>query len=426
MKKIYSLLLPLVALAALSSCKNEVDDIFDQSSSARIEEAIQSCNNVLTAAPNGWVMTYKGASQYGCYNVLCKFNTDSTVNITNELGTASAGTHYSLKQSQGVLLSFDEYNKAIHTFSDPVADVGDRGKGFEGDLEFRVQKASADSVVLLGKKHEDRIIMTPIPANITWIQYLQAIKTTKNNMAAPKYRLILNGDTLTAQCKYHTLIASDNVGNQTILPFVYTPDGLRLYQPMVVKSPKHPDGTIVTGFTYKGDTICNDVTDTNIKLIQVFRVADSFIEGIWSYVPSLNVSSAAAVAWTHANTTTQSVGFTVVYAFMGYSEGTFTLNVAIRSGGTYIGEMYFEVVATSKDEITLAYTGKANANGSFMYKSLGWGPFIEQLGTADKPRKFRITANDIKAPTRITLTDESDATNVIVFANGVVPLSSSN
>lgn len=42
----------------------------------------------------------------------------------------------------------------IHFFSDPANPdgIGDNGKGMEGDLELRVLTATADSVVMLGKK----------------------------------------------------------------------------------------------------------------------------------------------------------------------------------------------------------------------------------------------------------------------------------
>src|SRR3712207_8641346 len=51
-----------------------------------------------------------------------------------------------------------------------VAEVGVAGRGFEGDFEFRVLSAAADSVVLEGKKHGARIVMTPMPAETKWVE----------------------------------------------------------------------------------------------------------------------------------------------------------------------------------------------------------------------------------------------------------------
>ena len=64
------------------------------------------------------------------------------------------------------MLSFDSFNSALHKYSDPVGvlngkAIGQNGKGFEGDFEFRVMSCSKDSVVLEGRKHGDRVVLTP-------------------------------------------------------------------------------------------------------------------------------------------------------------------------------------------------------------------------------------------------------------------------
>ena len=58
MKKIYNLLFLLTALMTYSSCTSEVDDVFDKSSSERIEETMSNTNAILKANTKGWIMKY--------------------------------------------------------------------------------------------------------------------------------------------------------------------------------------------------------------------------------------------------------------------------------------------------------------------------------------------------------------------------------
>ena len=143
MKKLYSLLFALTSILLLGACTPEVDSVFDKSSANRIAESISNTKALLAAAPNGWRMAYYGAEQYGGYNIFCKFDTAENVKVMEETDMSKAESHYTVSQSQGVQLSFDTFNKAFHKFSDPVgkldgAQVGQAGKGFECDFEFRV------------------------------------------------------------------------------------------------------------------------------------------------------------------------------------------------------------------------------------------------------------------------------------------------
>lgn len=55
---------------------------------------------------------------------------------------------YTLKHENGILLSFDTYNRIFHQFSDPQSD----GIGFGGDYEFYVMEHTSDHIVLKGKR----------------------------------------------------------------------------------------------------------------------------------------------------------------------------------------------------------------------------------------------------------------------------------
>ena len=122
MRKLYNIIIAIVAIVSLASCTGEVDDIFDRSSADRMTEAIATDRQMLVDAPNGWLMQYFCENTYGGYNVFVKFNDDNTATVANEvfeLGSRET-SHYKLEQSMGVVLSFDEYNELFHFFSAPA------------------------------------------------------------------------------------------------------------------------------------------------------------------------------------------------------------------------------------------------------------------------------------------------------------------
>lgn len=135
----------------VAACTPEVDDKFDNSSAERATMSQAETQKILESQTNGWIMHMYGTLTYGGFNVYCNFK-DSKVTVASEFygPEETATSHYKLEQSSGTVLSFDEYNPIFHYFSDPsITDFGSLGKGFNGDLEFRVLSASADSVVLL-------------------------------------------------------------------------------------------------------------------------------------------------------------------------------------------------------------------------------------------------------------------------------------
>ena len=125
MKKIYSLAFALVALLAITSCKNEIDDVFDQPSAERISAELQKTKEVLTSAKNGWCLEFFGKRDLGGYNILLKFDANNNVTAASELTedvNETATSHYALTQSKGAILSFDTYNSIYHKFAAPVPD----------------------------------------------------------------------------------------------------------------------------------------------------------------------------------------------------------------------------------------------------------------------------------------------------------------
>lgn len=64
----------MAAMLLSVACTPEVDDKFDQPASQRVEAALAETRQLLEDAPNGWIMYYYGNTDFGGYNVHCKFN----------------------------------------------------------------------------------------------------------------------------------------------------------------------------------------------------------------------------------------------------------------------------------------------------------------------------------------------------------------
>lgn len=253
-QKIYNVV-GMLALLLLGACSlHEEDNFFDDSSANRISEALKSYNEILVAPENGWVMEYypAGNQVYGGYNILVSFNEDGSVKVASELYQSNdyVTSLYTLKQSAGPVLTFDSYNEIMHLFSEPEGGLG-------GDYEFTIMSATPDKVVMSGTKTRNMIVLTPMPSEQTWDNYLDNVVKVQDDIFLGSFRLIVNGKvvgTVMQDYNVFTLTYTES-GDKSDIPFVYTPDGLKLYEPIVI------DGVTIS--TFRADVpnvsfICKD------------------------------------------------------------------------------------------------------------------------------------------------------------------------
>lgn len=304
MKKIYNILFTLIAVLSFTSCSNDIDEVFDKPSAERVNDAIAEYKTVLTSAENGWLMKYypKANTKYGGYNLLLKFGTDGNVTaMSDALGADTKATsHYKLEQSASIVLSFDEYNKVIHFFSDPANPdgIGDNGKGMEGDLEFRVLTATADSVVMLGKKRGTKIVMTPMAKDADWTETINHIDDLEQEMQFPKYTCEVNDVKYVATTSYRTITftSSNAEEGSTTEPYIVTDKGIEFYEPITL------NGVTVKGFNYKGgDNYEFESTDAAVKMLGVVPpISEQVISGDWFFSVA-NMGSYTQAYWNAGN-----------------------------------------------------------------------------------------------------------------------------
>lgn len=402
-------------LTTFASCSFEVDDIFDKNATERITEAIETDNNILVSAPNGWIIQYYGDTQYGGYNMLAKFNADSTVAVANPiLGDSVYVSHYKFEQSQGVLLSFDSYNAAIHFFSDPAnpAGVGTNGKGMLGDFEFRVLSASADRIEMEGKKHGTRVVMTAINENDSWDDVLSRLDDMDSKMFKLYYDLVVDGDTIRAyrNSNFNVISFTDENNIEYDMPYIVTDYGYSLYEDINI------NGKTVSGFAYSKDKVFKATNDSSVSLIPYTPpITEQFVAGCW-YISYSNLSSYGKKYFNVVKAGADSQGETLINMMFGTktissSYGS-AFGITFNSDGWW-GQYVFNYTIIDKTHITLEYTGTNVLNGDYYATYANYHYSAVPFGYYKSPKTFELTTDDLDAPSYVILNDVNDSTNVI-------------
>ena len=421
MKKTYRLLFALTALIFTAACTPEVEDAFDKPSPDRIAEAISETKDILTAAPNGWKMAYQGSGGFGGFNILCKFDKKDNVFCEEESDHAKATSHYTVQQGQGVLLSFDSFNAALHKYSDPVGkingkSVGKDGKGFQGDFEFRVMSCTKDSIVLEGRKHGDRVVMTPMPEDLTWDSFFTQIATVASGMSSERYNIIIDKDTLPARMNLHTLHTTDKNGKAVAIPFIYTPQGIE-----VLKADSL-NGRKLTAFTYSTDDKWVDPNDKNVMLSpRDITPLEAFFSDNWTI--NVGYSSTAEMnVWKAAAAYAASKNMEIVTVYFSTTPGFLSLS-------SYVGEDWGNLrtlySTSGKDQITIKGfrpnpKGTANErNGAVFYNQYKLKDIANTFLVNGQATDYTLSIDNPKHPLWLRMTSNSHDEVSFVFYRGI-------
>lgn len=421
MKKTYRLLFALTALVFTASCTPEVEDAFDKPSPDRIAEAISETKDILTAAPNGWKMAYQGSGGFGGFNILCKFDKEDNVFCEEESDHAKATSHYTVQQGQGVLLSFDSFNAALHKYSDPVGkingkSVGKDGKGFQGDFEFRVMSCTKDSIVLEGRKHGDRVVMTPMPEDLTWDSFFTQIATVASGMSSERYNIIIDKDTLPARMNLHTLHTTDKNGKAVAIPFIYTPQGIE-----VLKADSL-NGRKLTAFTYSTDDKWVDPNDKNVMLSpRDITPLEAFFSDNWTI--NVGYSSTAEMnVWKAAAAYAASKNMEIVTVYFSTTPGFLSLSSYVGDNWGNLRTLYS---TSGKDQITIKGfrpnpKGTANErNGAVFYNQYKLKDIANTFLVNGQATDYTLSIDNPKHPLWLRMTSNSHDEVSFVFYRGI-------
>jgi len=431
MKKIYYWVAVCGMATAMTSCELKEDMNFDETASMRSEANIQHVHEILQSAENGWLMEYYGNLNFGGYNVMVKFTEDQVTvgsekwgsnhvaGIDTEGKAITTTSHYKMEQSMGTILSFDEYNETFHYYSMPNNPdyTYDTAEGLSGDFEFRVMSASADSVILRGKKNNNRIVMTPIPATKTWESIITAASETARFMESSSYTLSgedyqdtvkIDVTTNSYRCLIFTYTDSVDMTQTIAAPYIVKDDGYWFYSPVTV------NGVELDGLL-KGDTEDYFLFRNNSKLqldSYMPPLAEHLSTGTW-YLNYGSLNDYARPMWDAMMEVLKTAGknndmIKIYTATIGLtSDNKLAASMSTSTDAPYWG-MSVTTVADDKVVINSNSTLR-NKAGRDYYNKYKWKDVLNTMFG----HTFTITSDNLRHPSYLQLIDDANPTNVI-------------
>ena len=126
MKKIIYIV-SLLSLVMLGGCKNEMEELFDESPDVRAEKYNLNNKKILVDQDLGWVGYYSSIDQIGAWKIAMKFNANGEVRLKSEKINISAQFKYK---------RFDEESSVVKEYSEniPVIDIDAKDETINYDI----------------------------------------------------------------------------------------------------------------------------------------------------------------------------------------------------------------------------------------------------------------------------------------------------
>lgn len=166
MKQLF--ILTLIILVFITGCKqSNTDLIFGETPDVRMNAAQKAFKEQLISAPYGWKVSNSTVLK-GTFGYYMDFDADGNtdrVRMISDFNTETISktreSAYRVKLVNAPILSFETYSY-IHLLGDPNSNVagGVSGVGFKGDIEFVFERATADSIFLVGRKFSTKMILS--------------------------------------------------------------------------------------------------------------------------------------------------------------------------------------------------------------------------------------------------------------------------
>lgn len=414
------------ALLMSTSCKNEVEDIFDDSAANRIENALVEYSDVLTSAPNGWVMQYFANGDEPGASFVMKFSTDGSVNIAS----ANYSNNYQLQQEtslfemiadNGPVLTFNTYNNVFHVFSDPGIDPEAVGIGHGGDYEFMVMKAQADTVILRGKKTSITALLLPLKDGETAEQYFDNLIAHRDAMFNSKFStLVLHSEGQNyelSDCSSGLISVvpegGDPVTDTKYYPYVLTEKGFRFISAWEGYGPGNTEGQSFSEFAFdeSGKLLC---LDDNASYISCDVPAKVFASQTlkWTIDPETLGGEFPAAYQAVVD------GCKAAFPKLAFKLFRFTYVASAKKFALYFENgsakcnLYLDIVVENDNTVKISYNGTGDKNGvAHLSKVPAFTSFLDLLSKSS----FTVTANSTTAPTKLSLTSGNNLINVDLF-----------
>ncbi len=400
MKKIHCLLLLLTGCFLFQSCLKEEEDLFEGTPSERMEKTLKEYRDVLSSAEYGWAFGYypEANQSYGGYNFALQF-TESSVKAFFELApsTMSEESLYKLTSDDGPVLSFDTYNMFLHYFAEPSPDMY---QGLQGDHEFVLMGLSEDknTIQLKGKKTGNRMTLNRLTESPA--EYLGKITAISELFSAPAYGLTVNGQEVACAVSSNVLsyqyMGQDDAAVSGSVAFRYTTTGISFYKETEIA------GVSFSELLFADDKMTS--SDGSVVMMPVIPpLSQQFANGDWFFAYN-QISPVLQPYFNMGKEGSASEGEEIGYMYMGTGDSGYGFN--FYSGG-YVGALIYECTILSDDEVNLKLVDLDN-NGSYYYQYCNYNYIAAAIGDPTNGYTYKLTADDEKNPTLITLTDKAD------------------
>ena len=444
MKKFLNIsLLALIAFSSLTlgSCKNEVDEIFDEDAVARLEKAKAEYSEILTSNGGKWQLEYYANSDEPGYIYLMTFNTNGSVTISGKnkwisyvngssnTGSIAYGSETSLWEvitDNGPVLSFNSFNKVFHLFADPEdipsmsdEDDNEQGYGHRGDYEFNLMKYSNDTLYLSGKKYGLDMIMTRVDASVDDEVYMNEVVAMADsffNAKVPQVYINLPSGVRWVVKNGATSILkmfredADEISTAETHNVIITHDGLSFMNPVTL------DGYTIQNFIRQADgsLLCRDDNQTTMTADPLSTVfANTSLK--WR----MDVNNAGGVFAEYISAlATELKAYnksTLSYAEMIYASNnsTYQLTFYIKKGSTtFKPTFYLMLEQVSGTQIKLNFQAEGDAAAkTYVLRCPTMQSIINELGA----HTFNMSANSLLAPVNMKLAEGSNASNYTIW-----------
>lgn len=284
MKKIIiALAIALVGFNFQSCSLHDDTDLFGQSAAERVDEAVKADKALLESASNGWILHYYTGENYsgGGYTFLCNFK-DGKVVVGGDVAEASATARssYDIVKDRGPVLTFNTYNQILHSVGTPTQTNVDGG---QGDYEFIIEKTTNDSIYLRGKKWGNEMVMTRMPEDESWENYLAAVGKVDTTMLYNNKVMVGNDSVAYASVDYESRrLTMETADGDVETAYYVTPEGIHLHTPLQV------NGVAVSDLKFNAQT--NELVNEGDQTVKLAGfIPDGykpikFWEGNWQMV----------------------------------------------------------------------------------------------------------------------------------------------
>lgn len=453
MKKFLNIsMLALVALSSLSlaSCKNEIEDIFDEDAIARLDKAKAQYSDILTDKGGKWQLEYYANSNEQGYIYLMTFAQDGSVTISgnnkwiNYVQSGSANTPaygsqvsmWEVIADNGPVLSFNTYNKFFHLFADPYDipsvggvssqdDVNENGYGHEGDYEFDIMKyvesEAGDTLFLTGKKYNLNMIMTRVPATVDDEVYMNEVIAMADsffNAKVPQVYINLpNGVRWVVKNGATSILKmfredADEISTAENHNVIITHDGLSFMDPLTI------DGYTIQNFIRQADgsLLCRDDNQTTMTADHLSTVlADKNL----TWRCTLSGSNCGG---RYTDLVAQLVDelkaynkSTLQYAQIAYLPETdvYALSFNIKKGSVkYNPTYYITMDVTGNEQVKFSAAAEGDKMGETYASKC---PSIRAVVDALASGALNLSTNSLLAPVNMTTAESDNAANFLVW-----------